>query len=155
MVKKLYPLVTVVLLLPLTLTAEVYRTVDEHGNVTYTDSPPADQNKVERVEIQPGPSAESISDTMERNRAIRKAMEEAQEKRLEKSTARKDRVSKAEQEVEEAEKQLTAMEELGDDDRQQLQGGKSYIRPEYFERVKKAQRELDEAKKRLKKIRGY
>ncbi|MEW8498901.1 MAG: DUF4124 domain-containing protein, partial [Candidatus Thiodiazotropha taylori] len=95
------------------------------------------------------------SDTMERNRAIRKAMEEAQEKRLEKSTARKDRVSKAEQEVEEAEKQLAAMEELGDDDRQQLQGGKSYIRPEYFERVKKAQRELDEAKKRLKKIRGY
>ncbi|MCG8018729.1 MAG: hypothetical protein JAY97_21205, partial [Candidatus Thiodiazotropha sp. 'RUGA'] len=74
---------------------------------------------------------------------------------LEKSTASKDRVSKAEQEVEEAEKQLAAMEELGDDDRQQLQGGKSYIRPEYFERVKKAQRELDEAKKRLKKIRGY
>ncbi|MBW9257317.1 MAG: DUF4124 domain-containing protein [Candidatus Thiodiazotropha sp. (ex. Lucinisca nassula)] len=155
MVKKLYPLVTVVLLLPLTLTAEVYRTVDEDGNVTYTDTPPADPQNVERVEIQPGPSEESISDTMERNRAIRKAMEEVQEKRLEKSTARKDRVSKAEQEVEEAEKQLSAMEELGDDDRQQLQGGKSYIRPEYFERVKKAQRELDEAKKRLKKIRGY
>ncbi|ODB84303.1 hypothetical protein A3193_15950 [Candidatus Thiodiazotropha endoloripes] len=155
MVKKLYPLVIVVLLLPWTLTAEVYRTVDEDGNVTYTDSPPADPKKVEKIEIQPGPSKESISDTMERNRAIRKAMEEAQEKRLEKSTARKDRVAKAEQEVEEAEKQLAAMEEFGDDDRQQLQGGKSYIRPEYFERVKKAQRELDEAKKRLKKIRGY
>lgn len=155
MVKKLYPLITLVLVLPLTLTAEVYRTVDEQGNVTYTDSPQADPQKIEKVEIQPGPSEESISDTMERNRAIRKAMEEAQEKRLEKSTARKDRLAKAEQEVEEAEKQLAAMEELGEDDRQHLQGGKSYIRPEYFERVKKAQRELDEAKKRLKKLRGY
>jgi DNA repair exonuclease SbcCD ATPase subunit len=92
---------------------------------------------------------------MERNRAIRKAMEKAQEKRLEKSTERQDRLAKAEEDVEKAKKQLAAMEELGEDDRQHLQGGKSYIRPEYFERVKKAQRELDEAKKRLKKIRGY
>jgi DNA repair exonuclease SbcCD ATPase subunit len=155
MVKKLYLLVTVVLVLPLTLGAEVYRTVDEQGNITYTDSPPADPKQVEKVEIQPGPSEESISDTMERNRAIRKAMEKAQEKRLEKSTERQDRLAKAEEDVEKAKKQLAAMEELGEDDRQHLQGGKSYIRPEYFERVKKAQRELDEAKKRLKKIRGY
>jgi peptidoglycan hydrolase CwlO-like protein len=129
--------------------------VDEQGNITYTDSPPADPKRVEKVEIQPGPSEESISDTMERNRAIRKAMEKAQEKRLEKSTERKDRLAKAEEDVEKAKKQLAAMEEMGEDDRQYLQGGKSYIRPEYFERVKKAQRELDEAKKRLKKIRGY
>jgi hypothetical protein len=155
MVKKIYPLVALAMVLPLTLSAEVYRTIDEQGNVTYTDSPQVDPKKIEKIEIQPGPSEESISDTMERNRAIRKAMEEAQEKRLEKSTARKDRLTKAEQEVEEAEKNLAAMEELGDDDRQSLQGGKSYIRPEYFERVKKAQRELDEAKKRLKEIRGY
>lgn len=155
MVKKIYPLVALVMVLPLSVPAEVYRTIDEQGNVTYTDSPPAEPKTIEKIEIQPGPSQESISDTLERNRAIREAMEEAREKRLEKSTTRKERLAKAEQEVEAAEKKLAAMEEIGDDDRQTLQGGKSYIRPEYFERVKKAQQELDEAKKRFKEIRGY
>jgi chaperonin cofactor prefoldin len=155
MVKKIYPLVVLVMVLPLTLSAEVYRTIDEQGNVTYTDSPPADPKKIEKVTIQPGPSVESINDTKARNRAIREAMEEAQEKREEKRTVREDKLTKAEREVEEAKMHLADMEAMGDDDRQHLQGGKSFIKPEYFERVKKAQQRLEEAEKRLREIRGY
>jgi chaperonin cofactor prefoldin len=150
-----YSLLVGILLLPLALQAEVYRTVDEQGNVTYTDTPPANSSEAEKVDIQPGPSQESISDTMQRNRAIRKAMEEAQEKRLEKEVSREERIKKAEEAVEEAKQRLAEMEKLDEDDRQYLQGGKSYIRPDYYERIRKARKALEEAKKRLRKMRGY
>jgi predicted membrane-bound mannosyltransferase len=143
------------MIIPFSIQAEVYRSVDEHGNVTYTDNPPANRSKVEKVEIAPGPSAESLNNTLERNQAIRKAMEEAREKRLEKQISKEERLEKAKKDVEEAEKKLEEKEKIGDDDRQFLTGGKSFIKPGYYERVKKAQQEVDEAKKRLQKIRGY
>jgi hypothetical protein len=155
MAKQHYRLLIGLMIIPLSIQAEVFRSVDEHGNVTYTDSPPVDRSKVERVEIAPGPSAESLSNTLERNRAIRKAMEEAREKRLEKQVSKDEKLTKAKEDVEEAEKKLEEMRKIGDDDRQFLTGGKSFIKPEYYERVKQAQQELDEAKKRLKKLRGY
>ncbi|MES9854654.1 MAG: DUF4124 domain-containing protein [Candidatus Thiodiazotropha sp. L084R] len=155
MVKQFYPVLIAMMVAPLALQADVFRTVDEEGNVTYTDSPSANPSKVEKIEIAPGPSEESISNTMERNNAIRKAMEEAREKRLEARTSSQGRLEEAKKAVDEAEKKLSQMEEMGDDDRQTLQGGKSFIKPEYYERVKKAQQELDEAKKRYKSLRGY
>ena len=155
MVRLYNPLVIAMLLIPLMLQAEVFRTVDEEGNVTYTDTPSANPSEVEKIEIEPGPSAESISNTMQRNHAIRKAMEEARKKRLEARNESKESLEQAEKEVEDAKKKLSEMEKLSDDDRQYLQGGKSFIKPEYYERVKEARKELEEAKKRYKKLRGY
>ncbi|MES9939679.1 MAG: DUF4124 domain-containing protein [Candidatus Thiodiazotropha sp. 6PLUC2] len=155
MVKQFYPVLIAMVVVPLTLQAEVFRTVDEEGNITYTDSPSANPSEVEKIEIHPGPSEESISEAMERNKAIRKAMEEAREKRLEAQTSGKERLGEAKKEVEEAEKRLSEMQEIGDDDRQTLQGGKSFIKPDYYERVKKAEKELEEARKRYKSLRGY
>ncbi len=36
----------------LTASAQVFRTVDEHGNVTFTDQPPVDKENAEEVQIQ-------------------------------------------------------------------------------------------------------
>jgi hypothetical protein len=41
-------------------TAQVYRSVDESGNVTFSDQPPAGAVEVTPVEIDPGPSDEQV-----------------------------------------------------------------------------------------------
>ena len=155
MAKQRYALLAVLMAVPLCIQAEVYRSVDEQGNVTYTDTPAAGDSSSERIEFPPGPSEESIRDTEERNSAIRKAMEEAREERLEKQATREERLDKARMDMDKAEQELTRVKELSDDDRQTLVGGGSYIKPEYYERVKRAEDELEAAKKRFKEIRGY
>ncbi|MEW8185800.1 MAG: DUF4124 domain-containing protein, partial [Candidatus Thiodiazotropha endolucinida] len=134
---------------------DVYRSVDAEGNVTYTDTPPKTDSKVEKIQIQPGPSEASRLDTEERNAAIRKAMEEARAKRLEKRASREERLSKAREELEDAEADLKRTKELGDDDRQYLTGGRSRIKPEYFDRIKEAEDKVEAARKNFKEIRGY
>ncbi|MES9828605.1 MAG: DUF4124 domain-containing protein [Candidatus Thiodiazotropha sp.] len=134
---------------------DVYRSVDAEGNVTYTDTPQKTDSKVEKIEIQPGPSEASRLDTEERNAAIRKAMEEARAKRLEKKASREERLSKAREELEDAEADLKRTKEFGDDDRQYLSGGRSRIKPEYFDRIKEAEDKVEAARKNFKEIRGY
>ncbi len=144
------------LLVPLVVSAgEVFRSVDSEGNVTYTDTPPDNGVKTQRVEIPDGPSQESIRHTQERNEAIRKAMEEARDQRLEKEASRREKLDNAQQEVDKAEKNLEETRQMNDDDRETVVGGRNRIRPEYFERVKKAEDELKAARDRLKDIRGY
>ncbi|MBT2970201.1 MAG: DUF4124 domain-containing protein [Candidatus Thiodiazotropha sp. (ex Ctena orbiculata)] len=134
---------------------DVYRTVDAEGNVTYTDSPPAVDASAEKIEIHPGPSEASRLDTVRRNAAIRKAVEEAQAERLEKEAAHDARLSQARKELEEAEENLKKSKEIGDDDRQYFTGGRSRIRPEYFDRLKEAEGKVEAARKKYKEIRGY
>ncbi|MES9992542.1 MAG: DUF4124 domain-containing protein [Candidatus Thiodiazotropha sp.] len=134
---------------------DVYRTVDADGNVTYTDAPPATDASAEKIEIQPGPSAASRLDTERRNAAIRRAVEEAQAKRLEKEASREEQLSKARKALDKAQENLEQSKEIGDDDRQYLSGGRSRIRPQYFERIKEAEDEVEAARKKYKEIRGY
>lgn len=137
------------------LAGDVYRSVDAEGNVTFTDKPPEADRSVEKIEIHPGPSEASRLDTERRNAAIRKAMEEARDKRLEKEAARDDRLSEARNALSKAEDELKQSKEIGEDDRQYLSGGRSRIRPEYFERLKEAEAKVEKARRKYKEIRGY
>ncbi|MCM8856859.1 MAG: DUF4124 domain-containing protein [Candidatus Thiodiazotropha sp.] len=149
-------LLAIFMVLPMWIQAgDVYRSVDAEGNVTYTDTPQGDDASAERIEVHPGPSAESILETEERNAAIRQAMEEAQEKRMEKKASREERMAKARKELDEAEEMLSKTKEFSDDDRQTFVSGKSRIRPEYYERVKKTEAVVEAARKRFKALRGY
>jgi hypothetical protein len=145
-----------IMTLPVHLLADdVYRSVDADGNVTYTDKPLEVDSSVEKVELLPTPSEASRLETEERNAAIRKAMEEAREKRLEKEAGRNALVSNALKELEEAEEELKQAKEIDEGDRQTLLGGRSRIKPEYFERVEEAEAKVETARKKLKEIRGY
>jgi hypothetical protein len=135
--------------------ADVYRSVDAEGNVTYTDSPPESDGSVEKVEIHPGPSEASRLDTERRNNAIRKAMEEARSKRLEQKASQEERLTKARKELDQAEEELKSTKVLGEDDRQYMTGGRSRIRPEYFDRIKEAEAKVEAARKNFKELRGY
>lgn len=137
------------------LAGEVYRSVDAEGNVTYTDTPPGTDTKIERVDIHPGPSEASRLDTERRNAAIRKAMEQARSKRMKKEASHEERLTNARKQLDEAEDALKQSKELVDDDRQHMTGGRSRIKPEYFERIKEAEEKVEEARKNYKEIRGY
>ena len=75
-----------------TATAQtVYRSVDAHGNVTYSDRPPrANAVNVEEVSVQPGPSDAAQREARERaqrDEAKANEMREAREHRLQQQQA--------------------------------------------------------------------
>ena len=156
MTKPIYMILVIVAvsLSTFSLADKIYRTVDESGQVIFTDSPPTDASKVERLELPPGPSARSIRATESRNRAIRQSLEAVENQRVQQTKSRNRRIKQAEKTLAEAESQLTEAKKLKDEDRQKLAGGKRRIRPEYFERVRTAEEAVEAAKKRLKKARS-
>ncbi len=134
---------------------EVYRTVDEAGNVTYTDVPPEGDASAERIELPPPPSAESLRETEQRNLELKKAAEEAKRARQKQQRERESRISEARKRLAEAEAQLQEAKVIQDEDRQNLAGGKRRIHPDYFERVKQAEAKVEAARKALREARGY
>jgi multidrug resistance efflux pump len=149
-------LVSIVLILPVHQSAgDVYRSVDADGNVTYSDEPPQTGSSAEKIEIEPGPSEASRLDTEKRNAAIRKAMEEARDKRLEKEASRNTELEEARKALEEAEKELEQAKKIDEGSRQYLSGGRSRLSPAYLERIKAAEAKVEAARKKYKEVRGY
>jgi hypothetical protein len=134
---------------------EVYRTVDEEGNVTFTDTPPADDSSAQPVELPPAPSRESLRDTQERNRKIREAAAASERERSVEKRTQQARIKAAEQRLAQARANLAEAKVIKDEDRQNLAGGKRRIHPDYFERIKQAEAAVEEARKALRKARGY
>ncbi|MEN8167908.1 MAG: DUF4124 domain-containing protein [Pseudomonadota bacterium] len=138
----------------LATSGEVYRTVDESGQVIFTDTPPTNTTEVETIQLPPGPSAESVRKAEAREEAIRRELESIKAQREQQQKERGDRLGQAEQELAEAEARLIASKEFREGDRQSLAGGKSRIRPEYFQRVTEAEEAVEAARKRLVRIRN-
>ncbi|MEJ2455729.1 MAG: DUF4124 domain-containing protein [Candidatus Thiodiazotropha sp.] len=134
---------------------EIYRTVDEQGNVTFTDTPPAGGVEVERVELPSGPSEQVRREAEQRNQKILNAAERAEQKREQEKAQKQTRVKAAEQQLQEAQAHLAEAKVIKDEDRQNLAGGKRRINPDYFERVKQAELEVEQARKALREARGY
>jgi hypothetical protein len=153
------PLVLIVLAFAMLAQAvigeEIYRTVDEQGNVTFTDTPPAGGVEVERVELPSGPSEQVRQEAEQRNQKILNAAERAEQKREQEKAQKETRVKAAEQQLQEAQARLAEAKVIKDEDRQNLAGGKRRINPDYFERVKQAELEVEQARKALREARGY
>ena len=54
--------------------AEIYKSVDEEGNVTYTDEPPASGN-TEIIEPPPEPDAEQVNSAIEREQQLEQSLD--------------------------------------------------------------------------------
>lgn len=141
--------------LPVLVAGEVYRTVDDEGNVTFTDSPPEGDARAERVELPPPPSPERLRESEQRNQDIRRAAQEAKRERIQKQSQRESLVAEARKRLAEAEARLQEAKVIQDEDRQNLAGGKRRIHPDYFERVEQAEAEVEAARKALRQARGY
>ncbi len=48
----------------------LYKSVNDHGEVTFSDSPPDNAAKIEKIEIQPGPTEAQRRESTERARQI-------------------------------------------------------------------------------------
>ena len=72
----MYRLLYVALLLALPLQAdEVYKSVDEEGNVTYSEEPPADAKEIETLDTGPEPSSEEVGAAQEREKKLEGAVD--------------------------------------------------------------------------------
>jgi hypothetical protein len=134
---------------------EIYRTVDEEGNVTFTDTPAADDTSAQPVALPPGPSKESLREAEQRQRKIQDAAEASERQRLQEKRVSQARIEAAVKRLEEAEAELAEARVIKDEDRQNLAGGKRRIHPDYFERVKQAEAVVEAARKALREARGY
>lgn len=153
------PVIVKIFLLTLALPSlasggEVYRMVDESGQVIFTDTPPSNATDMERIPLPPGPSAASVREAEAREEAIRRELESIETQREKKQKDRASRLSQAEKELAEAEARLISSKEFKEGDRQTFVGGKSRIRPEYFQRVKEAEEAVETARKRRVRIRN-
>jgi len=149
------PLLLGLLLLSSTLWGgEVYRSVDAAGNVIFSDVPPADGAKAERLEVPEAPSASRVRDAEERQRAIQRALQQVESKRKQQEKARDAQLAEARRILTEAEAQLTEAKVIKDEDRQSLASGRRRLRPEYFERIKAAEEAVAAARKHLNELRN-
>lgn len=134
---------------------DIYRSKDAEGNITFTDNPSPNDPSLERVELPPGPSEESLRHSEQRNREIQNAVNNSERKRVQQQQDRQARIKEAEDKLAKAEAKLSQARVIKDEDRQNLAGGKRRIHPDHFTRVKAAEAEVEAARKALKEARGY
>lgn len=127
-------------------TAETaYRSVDEQGNVTFSDTPIEGAAQEEKVKIDaPAPSQERQQESLQREAELQKAAGQAGASG---TTSQADQKKAASESLREAEKQLEDAREVREGDRQGTAGGGSRLKPEYQERVREAEEAVDRARK--------
>ena len=61
---------------------EIYKYVDENGNVSYSETPPADSENVQSMETEPDVSEDALTAARERQQKLKAYLDEAQAKRV-------------------------------------------------------------------------
>lgn len=128
------------------LAYNIYKSVDAQGNVTYSSRPLADASAVERVNLPPAPSEESVASAVQREKEIAAAGDEISKERqsLDKG------VNAARREVNQAQAALADAKVMQDNDWQGTIQGKRHLKPEYFQRVAAAEARLEASEKAYK-----
>lgn len=128
----------------------VYKSVDAHGKVIFSDKPPADAKSVTPVEIKPGPSEADVREAVARERAIGQAASEVGKPRAGARQNRASSVADAKAELADAERSLDEAKQIGPGDRKGTAGGGSRLSEDYRQRVQAAEAAVEAARKGLK-----
>jgi hypothetical protein len=129
---------------------QVFESIDDRGNVTFSDSVPADAVVAEPITITPAPAPNAdLEPSLGSDNAAARSAKDSQNQR---QRAMKQQRAAAQQRVEAAEANLAEAKEFREGDRQGMAGGGSRIKPEYFQRVEAAEQELQEAKEAAKQV---
>jgi len=75
----------------------LYKSVDEQGQVTFSDSPPANAVNVEQVEVQPGPTAVQQQEGIDRMKRMESQASELGEANAQRAEERKEMQQQAQQ----------------------------------------------------------
>ena len=131
--------------------ADVIRSVDKDGTVTFSDTPvPGNADASPVTTEAPAAAADALTGSQREAQAVidkanRLQQQEAAAK-MEKSQAD----TSARQELDRANAGLEAARVVGEGDRQSLAGGGSKLTPEYQDRVQAAEKQVEEAQEKLK-----
>ena len=132
---------------------DIYKSVDAAGNVTYSTHPPPDAQKVEQLELPPGPTAEQKAQAQQREQEIVGAAREIQKQNEAAAAERAASIRTAQKGVRVAEENLEQASAYRDEDWQGTVSGYRRLKESYFERVARARVELEQAQAELKAAR--
>jgi hypothetical protein len=147
--KFIKPVSVVIAIAAFQVSAETaYRSVDDQGNVTYSDRPVKGAVREEQIRVEaPAPSAGQKQDAMQREAELEKA---AGQTGVSPAPDRASQKKSSKRAVQDAEKQLEEAVQVREGDRIGTAGGGSRLTPEYHERVRKAEEEVDRAREQAK-----
>ena len=130
--------------------SEVLRSVDKHGNVTFSDQPVPGSVEATTVVIDaPPPPQQEVSESeQEAQETIRKANQIGQETESG-SFDRAANIKAAQMNLDSATAHLREAQVVGEGDRQALAGGGSRLTPAYLQRVQDAEQQVMDAQKKL------
>lgn len=128
----------------------IYRSVDEHGRVTYSQHPPDDPAQVEQVDVRSDPSAERQHEAQARARALREAAQQLERVHAREQAHQASEIETAQAALSTAEKRLEQARIMRDDDWQGLAGGGRRLRESYHHRVEAAEAQVEAARERLR-----
>jgi hypothetical protein len=124
-----------------------YRSVDEQGNVTFSDTPVPGAAEETRITIDaPVPSQAEVKESQRQAAEMLEAAGEAGTSTAPSQAAQRAAAQRA---VQEAEQQLEEAREVREGDRIGTASGGSRLTPQYLERVQAAEEKLDRARKQL------
>lgn len=147
-------LILLALLTPLFgMAEEVYRTVDERGQVIFTDTLP-ENRPVDVIELTPGPSERSVKEAQARHEALRTRLESVQQQKEYKQQIQASKIKEAEKALKTAQDELAVAREIKDGDWQMTTSGKRHLKPEYYDRVSEAELAVDSAREHLMKVKS-
>ena len=133
---KLFSILPIMLLLlPLTAAGEqIYKSVDQQGNVTYSDQPLPGSVEVEPLRLDPEPTAEQVAGAEERIRRTRALADEMQQNRLQQEAAAREQQMQQQRLIEQMEDEK--------DDREYREYVWGYPVNEYYRRRQALKRKL-------------
>ncbi len=132
---------------------QVFESIDDKGNVTFSDSVPADAVVAEPITITPAPAPNAdLEPRLGSDNAAARSAEDSQNQRRRAMEQQRAAAAAAQKRVEAAEANLAEAKEFREGDRQGMAGGGSRIKPEYFQRVEAAEQELQEAQEAAKQV---
>ena len=132
-------------------TAEVTRSVDQEGNVTFSDQPVKGSVESSSIKIDaPAPSGGGLTESQKEAQDVINRANQIPST----SENREQAVKAAEKNLESAQAELEAAKIVGEGDRKGTASGGSRLTPEYLERVKDAEEKVAKAQKQLDKARS-
>ena len=133
------------------VSAEVIRSVDKDGNVTFSDAPVPGSVESNRVVIDtpPAPTPQEVSDSERQAQEMIRRANQNQVERDEQTDDRATRIKAAQMDLDSATAHLREVQVVRAEDRQSLANGRSRLRPEYLQRVQDAEQQVMDAQKKL------
>ena len=131
--------------------AEITRSVDSQGNVTFSDEPVP--GSVEStpviIDTSPAPSKQEINESEQQAQEMINRANLNQQERDSRSADRSAGIQAAQMNLDAAAAHLEDVQVVRAEDRQGLAGGGTRLRPEYLQRLQEAEQQVKDAQKQL------